>query len=131
MPELLLRAGQWEQVTPELAGWDFLYFGVRSGSFASETGEGEIALVILGGTCRVEAEGERWELGGRENVFAGMPWALYLPRDTAYRVEAEGDVEICGARCEHRLQPVLVLAHDVEVDVNGAGNASLQINHIL
>ena len=33
-------------------------------------------------------------------VFEGMPWALYLPRDTAYRVEAEGEVAICGARCE-------------------------------
>jgi len=98
MSELLLRAGRWEQVTPELAGWDFLYFGVRSGSFASETGDGEIALVTLGGTCRVEAEGETWELGGRENVFAGMPWALYLPRETAYRVVGDAEVAICGAR---------------------------------
>ena len=34
MNELLLRAGAWEQVTPESAGWRYLHFGVRSGSFA-------------------------------------------------------------------------------------------------
>ena len=65
MSALLLRAGEWEQVTPESAGWRHLYFGVRKGSFASETGVVEIALVPLGGRCRVEAEGEQWELGGR------------------------------------------------------------------
>src|SRR5205814_8308432 len=64
-PEFLWRHGAWDQVTPEAAGWRYLHFGVRQGSFASETGEGEIAIVPLRGTCRVEAEGERWELGGR------------------------------------------------------------------
>ena len=83
MSDLLLRVGAWEQVTPESAGWRYLHFGVRKGSFASETGDGEVALVPLGGRCRVEAEGEQWELGGRRSVFDGMPWALYLPRDTA------------------------------------------------
>jgi 5-deoxy-glucuronate isomerase len=131
LSELLLKAGAWDQVTPESAGWQYLSFGVRSGAFAAATGEVEIALVPLSGRCRVEAEGERWELGGRENVFAGMPWALYLPRDTTYSVEAEGDVAICGARCEQRLEPVLVRPEDVEVEVRGAGNATRQINHIL
>ena len=121
MTELLLRAGEWEQVTPESAGWQHLYFGLREGLFAAETGDVEIALVPLSGHCRVEAEGESWELGGRENVFAGMPGALYLPRDTPYRVEADGEVAICGARCERRREPVLIRPEDVEVEVRGAG----------
>jgi 5-deoxy-glucuronate isomerase len=132
MSELLLEAGTWEQVTPESAGWRHLSFAVRSGSFSAETGGDEIALVPLsGGGCRVSAEGESWELGGRANVFAGMPWALYLPRDTAYRVEGDAEVAICGARCERRLEPVLVRPEDVEVEVRGAGNATRQINHIV
>jgi 5-deoxy-glucuronate isomerase len=129
--ELLLKHGTWEQVTPESAGWRYLHFGVRSGAFAAETGEVEIALVPLSGRCRVEAEGESWELGGRESVFAGMPWALYLPRDSSYRVEADGEVAICGARCERRREAVLVRPEDVEVEVRGAGNATRQINHIV
>jgi 5-deoxy-glucuronate isomerase len=133
LTELLLRAGAWEQVTPQSAGWHHLFFGVREGSFASETGDGEAALVPLGGRCRVEADGERWELGGRPSVFDGLPWALYLPRDIAYRVEALGPLElaICGARCERRREPVLVRPEVVEVEVRGAGNATRQINHIL
>jgi 5-deoxy-glucuronate isomerase len=132
-PELLLKAGAWEQVTPESAGWRYLFFGVRSGSFASETGECEVALVSLGGRCSVECDGGAWELGGRRNVFAGMPSALYVPRDTEYRVEALGPLElaICGARCEQRREPVLVRPEDVEVEVRGAGNATRQINHIV
>ncbi len=87
----------------------------------------------LSGRCAVEAEGERWELGGRASVFEGMPWALYLPRDTDYRVEPLGALElaVCGARCEQRLEPVLVRPEDVEIEVRGAGNATRQINHIL
>jgi 5-deoxy-glucuronate isomerase len=129
--ELLLKAGAWEQVTPESAEWRHLFFGVREGSFTAETGDVEIALVPLGGRCVVEAEGERWQLGGRETVFDGMPWALYLPRDTAYRVEGDAEVAICGARCERRREPVLVRPEDVEVEVRGAGNATRQINHIV
>jgi 5-deoxy-glucuronate isomerase len=129
--ELLLRAGTWEQVTPETAGWRYLHFGVRGGEFRAETGDGEIAIVPLAGRCTVEAEGETWELGGRANVFAGMPWALYLPRGTAYSVEAEGEVAICGAFCETRREPALVTPDDVEVEVRGAGNATRQINHII
>lgn len=131
MSELLLRAGAWEEVTPESAGWRYLSFGVRTGAFTSETGDCEIALVPLSGRCRVEAEGESWELGGRESVFAGMPWALYLPRDTRYRTETDGEVAICGARSERRREPVLVRPEDVEVEVRGAGNATRQINHLV
>jgi len=133
--ELLLRAGSWEQVTPESAGWHHLYFGVRRGSFASATGPGEVALVPLAGRCHVEADGKSWELGGREGVFAGMPWALYLPRDTAYRVAELGrgrlELAVCGALCEQRRESVLVRPEDVEVEIRGAGNATRQINHIL
>jgi 5-deoxy-glucuronate isomerase len=131
--DFLLKAGEWEQVTPDSAGWRYLFFGVRQGSFAAETGEVEIALVPLGGRCRVEAGGTEWELGGRASVFEGMPWALYLPRDTSYRVEAIGPLEVavCGARCERRREPVLVRPEDVEIEVRGAGNATRQINHIV
>jgi 5-deoxy-glucuronate isomerase len=131
LSDLLLRAGEWEQVTPESAGWSHLYFGVRRAPFASETGGGEIALVVLGGRCLVEAEGETWELGGRASVFDGMPWALYLPRDTAYRVDGDAEVAICGALCEQRREPALVRPDDVEIEVRGAGNATRQINHIV
>jgi len=131
--DLLLRRGEWEQVTPQTAAWSYLHFGVRQGSFESDTGPGEIALVVLGGRCRVDADGQAWELGERGHVFEGMPWTLYLPRDTAYAVEADGafEVAICGALCEQRREAVLIRPEDVEIEVRGAGNATRQINHIV
>ena len=131
MSELLLRAGEWERVTPLSAGWRYLFFNVARGSFTEDNDDAETVLVTLSGACRVEADGQVWELPGRENVFAGMPWALYLPRATVYTVETEGEVAICSARCRERREPVLVTPDDVEVEVRGAGNATRQINHIV
>ena len=135
--ELLLRDGEWKQVDPASASWDYLSFRVdRVGDgeqISGSTDDEEIALVTLGGRCAVEAVGERWELGGRANVFEGMPWALYLPRDTDYTLTALGNVEVAvaGARVEERLEPRLVRPEDVEIEVRGSGNATRQINHIV
>ena len=137
MSELLLKAGEWESVTPESARWRYLSFGVWSASEGTveelATHDNEVALVPLGGRCRIEAHGERWEVGERASVFAGMPWALYLPPATTYRVEALTDLElaVCGARCERPFLPALVRPEDVEIEVRGGGNATRQINHIL
>ena len=131
MTDLLLRAGEWEQVTPWSARWRHLFFRVEAGSFSDGNDDTETVLVPLSGGCRVEGDGGSWELGGREDVFAGLPWALYLPRDTAYDVKAEGEVAVCSARCERRREPVLISPADIEVEVRGAGNATRQINHIV
>jgi 5-deoxy-glucuronate isomerase len=131
LSELLWRGGEWQLVTPELAGWQYLSFGVRRAPFSDATGETEVALVVLGGRCRVRAEGEEWELGGRTAVFDGLPWALYLPRDMSYEVEGDAEIGICGARCEARREPMLIRPDDVEIEVRGAGNATRQINHIV
>ncbi len=96
--ELLLRHGEWDVVDPGSASWRFLSFRVerlRDGEQVSRhTGGDEVALVPLGGRCAVESGGERWELGERPSVFDGLPWALYLPRDTDYTLSALGDVEV-------------------------------------
>jgi 5-deoxy-glucuronate isomerase len=129
--EYLLRAGEWERVTPATAGWQHLFFEVRRGAFSSRGDDVETVLVPLSGSCRVRADGQSWELGGRTNVFDGMPWALYLPVGMQCDVDAEGEVAVCAASAERRREPVLVTPDDVEVEVRGAGNATRQINHIV
>ena len=128
---MLWHAGRWSRVTPESAGWRYLVFEVFGESFSREADDIETVLVPLGGTCRVEADEQSWEIGGRESVFAGLPSALYLPRDTAFEAELDGEVAVCGARCERRREPVLIAPEDVDVEVRGAGNATRQINHIV
>jgi 5-deoxy-glucuronate isomerase len=135
--ELLLRHGEWDVVDPASASWRYLSFRVerlRDGERVSrQTGDEEIALVPLGGRCAIESGGERWDLGGRASVFDGMPWAIYLPRDTEYTLSALGDVEVAvsGALADERLAPRLVTPNDVEIEVRGSGNATRQINHII
>ena len=137
MSDLLLRDGEWDVVDPGSAGWRYLSFRVerlRDGeNVARNTGGEEIALVPLGGRCAIDTGGERFELGERASVFDGMPWALYLPRDTPYTVTPRGDVEVAvsGALADERLEPRLVSPDDVQIEVRGSGNATRQINHIL
>ena len=71
MTELLWRKGQWEHVTPEAAGWRYLHFGVRDGSFSADTGAGEIALVPIGEVV--------WRVARRElAVVRGLRHLLVL-----------------------------------------------------
>src|SRR5919108_5496653 len=135
--ELLLRAGEWEQVTPESAGWTYLSFRVEVASEGQEvtgsTGGHEVCFLVLSGSCAVEAHGELWELPGRASVFEGMPWALYLPPDSLYRIRAAGNLEIAvaGSRAEERHPPRLIEPSSVEIEVRGAGNATRQVNHVI
>src|SRR4051812_36513870 len=73
---LLLRAGDWDRVTPASAGWRYLSFHVTQVAGVQEhaTGAAETALVLLEGACAVEADGERFELGPRAGVFEQLPW---------------------------------------------------------
>ena len=104
---LLLRAGGWDSVTPASAGWRYLSFHVARVAGVEEhaTGGEEMALVLLEGACAVEADGERLELGPRAACSSGMPWALYLPRDTVYRVEGEAEARGRGARARRGSRP--------------------------
>jgi 5-deoxy-glucuronate isomerase len=129
--DLLLRDGDWDGATPESAGWRYLSFRVERGAFAAETGDEEVALIPLSGRWTVEADGTPFELGGRESVFAGLPWALYLPRDTTLQAGGEGELAVCGARCDARREPVLVRPEEIEIEVRGAGNATRQISHVI
>jgi 5-deoxy-glucuronate isomerase len=129
--ELLLHSGEWSRVTPESADWRYLFFEVLDESFSRQEDDVESVLVPLSGGCRVEADGRSWELPGRDNVFAALPWALYLPRGTSFEAEVEGEVALCGARCRERREPVLIRPDDVEIEVRGAGNATRQINHVV
>ena len=137
MRNLLLRRGEWGTITPATAGWRYLTFAVRhvvpGHPIEAETGDEELALVLLSGSLSVSADGASWELGPRAGVFDSLPWTLYLPRETAFRVETEAgaEVAVAGARCERMLEPVLQRPEEVDIEVRGAGNATRQINNMI
>jgi len=118
-------------------GFEFLSFHVQKLApgehVQTETGNRELGLVLLGGTCSVESNKGKWtNIGHRLNVFAGMPYALYLPISTNFTVTTEKgcDIAFCYCRAEESYPPRLVTPDEIEVEIRGAGNATRQINKI-
>jgi 5-deoxy-glucuronate isomerase len=144
--ELLIRTAQQDgedpgeivTVTPERAGWRYISFRVRrfgaGEKLSGETGDNETALVLLGGKCDVESTAGNWEdLGGRKDVFDGLPYALYLPRQTAYALRAITPLEVafCSAKSERDFPARLIRPEDVEVEIRGGKNVTRQIFHLV
>ena len=126
-------------VTPASAGWEHLHFAARKlqqhERFEWETGEHELALVILSGTASVTSNRGNWsEIGRRANVFDGMPYTLYLPRQTRFMVEAtspELDFAYGWAAATNDHPARLVRPEEVDIEIRGGGNATRQINRMI
>lgn len=144
MSALLLKpsdgTGEVVTVTQECAGWQTISLRlvrIEKGQkqVLLQPGE-EIALVTLAGQVTVRAGDQKWErLGGRANVFSGMPHALYLPVDSG-PVEIEAltticEVAVCGARANRKFPAAVIEPSAVEVEIRGGGNATRQINHLI
>ncbi|MCI0395916.1 MAG: 5-deoxy-glucuronate isomerase [Chloroflexi bacterium] len=131
--------GEYVRVTPETAGWEWLSFAARKMAqgeqWRQETGNDEYAIVVLGGVCSVRSSRGEWNhIGRRPNVFSGMPYALYLPRQTTFTLEAVSDeLDVacgwCAAAGDHPAQ--LVRPEQATVEIRGGGNATRQINNIV
>ncbi len=141
---LVLRAGNSSDpdvlvdVTPEAAGWDTLNFQARrlaaNRTWSFQTGGHELVLVVLGGTLDVTSDRGQWQgLGRRANVFAGLPFALYLSRNTGFTVTAKVDCEFAVAwvAVDQDFAPRLVTPADVGIELRGGDQASRQINRML
>lgn len=126
------------EVTPEIAGWDYIHFQSRrlaaGRSWSFQTGEHELALVMLSGRADVATNRGSWAgLGERPSVFAGPPHALYLPRRTQLKVTAATDSEfaVMWVATDQDNQPRLIAPADVPVEIRGGDNATRQINGII
>ena len=73
-------------------------------TYEGDTGETEVALVLIGGNFRATARSSAAAAGakedsfevtdGRKSPFTGKPHCLYLPRHTKYAITALSDVEL-------------------------------------
>lgn len=103
-------------------------------SIRENTHDREVAIVPLGGRCFVQSTaGDFTGVGGRANVFAGLPHTLYLPISTEFTLTAETDCDLafCYSKAEIAFPAKLVTPAEVRVEVRGGGNATRQINHML
>ncbi|MFQ5943843.1 MAG: 5-deoxy-glucuronate isomerase [Anaerolineales bacterium] len=141
--KLLVRptasSGEYIRITPERAGWELLHFAARKMTAGElwefDTGESEFGVVVLGGTCAASTSDDTWgEIGRRPNVFAGMPYTLYLPRRTEVQIEATSEgLDLgygwCDTDQDHPAR--LITPEDVHVELRGGGNATRQINDMI
>ncbi len=131
------------RLDPARAGWRYLSFEtvvVTGKGVAIAAAEGsETCLVVLAGwDIAIEGGGERWQLEGRDDPFAGMPSALWLPDGRELRLSApRGQAMLAIARAPRSAregvatEPIVVRPEAVKVEIRGAGNATRQINHII
>jgi 5-deoxy-glucuronate isomerase len=122
-------------ITPESAGWGYSSLRVLNlaagGSAEFETGQDEMVLLPLSGSCTVATEGEKFELAGRRSVFTRVTDFAYLPRDASVRVSSAegGRFALPAARATRRLPARYGPAEGVGVELRGAGQASRQVNN--
>jgi len=125
-------------ITPESAGWTYVGFESREiskGQHAKlNTGSREICVVVLSGKARVTTEGfDSGIIGERADVFAGLPWSVYVPPRKEVSIAAEGDCEvaICSAPAEGKLPARVIPPSDVGTATRGKGTNLRQIRNIL
>jgi 5-deoxy-glucuronate isomerase len=98
------------RVTPSSAGWSYVGFEVvrvrRRLERTEETRES--CIVVLSGTCDLEAGDAGGRSLGRADVFAGPPTALYVPPRLTWSAEGEAELAICTAPAEGLLPPRLL-----------------------
>ena len=102
--------------------------------YAGQTGDREVLAVLLGGRATFEVGGQRFEkVGGRPNVLGGKPHSVYLPAGVAYRIQAEGGVQIAlaSAPSDAQLAPYVIAPNQVVSGTWGAANFTRYFNQIL
>lgn len=125
-------------VTPETAGWQLCGLRVirleAGEARILTTGPDEIAVLPLsGGGVRLEVDGRLIELEGRRSVFARISDWAYVPMDTEVRLTSPAGCELAlaSARASRRLEPAVVAAEEVAVEIRGAGPATRQVTNFL
>ncbi len=131
------------RLDPARAGWRHLSFETVAATgeavaIAAADGSETCVVVIAGRDIVIEGGGERWQLAGREDPFAGLPSALWLPDGRGLRLDSpSGQATLAVARAPRSgregvaPEPIVIRPEDVRVEIRGAGNATRQINHII
>src|SRR5687768_6062279 len=119
MSELLVHT----PVSPASAGGQYVGFEIVSPSYAGETLDRELCLVVVEGACTVRSQHGEWDdLGGRAAPFEGRPDAAYLPPGTAFEIKGEAEVALCSAPAPNGgAAPRVLPGDEVEAQTRGFG----------
>ncbi|MFF0577258.1 5-deoxy-glucuronate isomerase [Streptosporangium saharense] len=111
-------------ITPETAGWS--YAGLRLLTLSDEsvlfcTGDEEMLVLPLSGSCQVECDGVRLALEGRVSVFHAVSDFAYLPVGATVRITGAGRFAFPTARASRSFPVRYGPAREVPVEARGTG----------
>ena len=126
-------------VTPASAGWEYVGFRVhklaKGERLESDTGNQEVCLVLLTGRANVASGEHSFEdIGERMDIFEQIPpYAVYLPNDVSYQVEATTDLElaVCAAPGHGNHSPRLIAPDNIKKSTRGQGTNIRHVHDIL
>ena len=128
--------GPWAlEVTPDAAGWD--YSGLRvlhltaGDGHTFGTGDDEMIVLPLRGSCTVACGDRTIELAGRDGVFAGPTDFAYLPpgAEATLASAGGGTFALPSARAERGYPVRHVPADQVPVELRGRGSCSREVHN--
>jgi 5-deoxy-glucuronate isomerase len=134
--------GEVAAVTPADAGWAMTSLRVfdvaAGGEVSTETGDDEVVVVPLSGSCHLEVSSSvesgsgQAELQGRRSVFSAVSDVAYVPRDSSIHLHSAsgGRFALAGAKARSRHPFQYVEAGDIPVELRGAGSMSRQVNNV-
>jgi 5-deoxy-glucuronate isomerase len=102
------------------------------GSRVFETGEDEVLILPLSGSCSVMCDGERFEVLGRASPFERETDFAYVPSGATVLVTSAtgGRFAIPGARSVNPLPFRYGPTTGVTVELRGAGSCSRRVNNL-
>ncbi len=128
--------GQYDtRITPGDPGWahtGLLVTDLAAGeSRTVETGVQEFVVVPLSGGAVVEADGVKYHLAGRPDVFSAATDVLFVPRDSSFTVTSTGGgrYAFCSATARRSFPVTLLAAAEVPDELRGAGTASRRVRN--
>lgn len=96
-----------------------------------KTASKEHAIDIISGKCSVKIQlsnnsiFEYLEIGGRDDIFSGLPEFLYIPRGSKYSIESHSDnfeAAICAVTATRDSKPLYIPGNAVKKNVSGRDN---------
>ena len=120
------------------SGLKLVTFGILSlsdgKSFAGDSGDEEVALIVMSGKCTVKVGSTTYQsIGKRTSVFGGRAYGVYIPCGKSYEVTGEGqvDIAVCKAPSDLKSDPVLITPDDVLVKTVGQHNWKRYVHDIV
>ncbi len=115
-----------------ISGFGVLSFK-NSAEYHIESGDNEIGLVMLEGSCDIRINGEEYRnIGTRENVFSGSPAGVYIPVDSKVLINSRNAlIGVCKSKCSKKTEPAVIYPEKVKIMEVGKDNWKREVRIII